>query len=423
MRKVIRNRLFRDAFFIALFTLTLTLGSAAAAFGMENPEYQSIDSLPEDEQIVSGGYYSFSGYLTSDINMTASERKKRLLTASHDTIRFGDLERDVICDSVQTQSNYDDSIVWNNDSKFVFQITEVNSTDEGNQGYTIKNVEKGWYLDVKQGLQHVLPYPRQHESYLGLPGGTAHRIYGLLLPTYPFVYLSNTARTWYWDAENKEFYTRFTTRSYDDSYFGYRGAPNFLEVYREPDRIGQTEDDYEFNEEWYALAGDYDDGQGQKGFSLFMWMNRYIFCNAEDLGIYGPHRHVNQRVLDSDIVVSIQRSNSKFVLQGFNASGKEDAYHVKAVEDLRDPYYYWGWIRNDCNHSTAMLGVYHELMSWSFRDYNPQAERDKLTVYKRITSPTVTFDYNDGTDGSRTEQFYYNQTVDRDLLPPLSLKA
>ena len=117
-----------------------------------------------------------------------------------------------------TAFSFDDSgNLWANGSdldQYEFEVTAVQSDmDEGNQGYQIrmigKNVEGAQYLAVTQTVVERVHERTGYAYYL--VGGKPTEFDGVVYPTLPFVYLSSSPCTWYWDDVEGEFYTRYTS--------------------------------------------------------------------------------------------------------------------------------------------------------------------------------------------------------------------
>ena len=144
-------------------------------------------------------------------NLTKTDPAARLLTA------------DTFIPAYQqgtstTAFSFDDSgNLWANGSdldQYEFEVTAVQSDmDEGNQGYQIrmigKNVEGAQYLAVTQTVVERVHERTGYAYYL--VGGKPTEFDGVVYPTLPFVYLSSSPCTWYWDDEEGEFYTRYTS--------------------------------------------------------------------------------------------------------------------------------------------------------------------------------------------------------------------
>ena len=373
-------------------------------------EFMSIEEFDEDAQIVSGGYYIFSANITADKDMSESDRKNRVLKSSND-IHYGMDEEDAIDEKECSFSDYN-TVNWGRNEKFVYQITETNSTDEGNQGYIIRNAYFNNYLDVKQDLQHGRTTLRPGQTLSVVGSDTLYPIYQDVFPTYPFVYQSNNQRVWYWDKENKEFYTRFTTRSFDDDHFGYGNA--FLPYYR-----SYYDPQYEQN---FILARDCDDGQGNAGLARLIFLNNYIYCDPYTMGLYAPGYYAGELYLIRD---KTDRSNAKLVLSGIHGDQREDNWGFTAVEELRDPHNKWGYSNNRGHDlTTAFLGVYNDNMLETFNKRGGEhsdfarAEKQHLSIFKEVTSPEITFDYNDGTGGKRTQNIHLGQNIDLSTIKP-----
>ena len=412
-------------------TNTETAYAATSDRSVSKSEYMDISALPEDEQIVDGGQYVFSANITPDINLSEDYRGERLLTTFSNEYNSVYITYDDVTVATDRElSQYDNNVVWNNKNKYVYQIAKVNgNTDEGNQGYYIRIVEPyPWaldsiYLDLKQDLQtpvatgDVFNDDDLYFCYKDTHGySPAYRANLITTPTYPYVYLSETPRVWYWDSENKEFYTRYTMPGYEEDHFGFANA---FSVYA---RAFVWNDEYEDPDIMYSqeiLCNEYArDDNGRWQLLVMLMDDRYIYTTDENLGIYALDKWASGHFGTAYFSLS-NGENCKFVLQGMSASKSKDYHKRPAVEELRDPAYHLGIKRGlsygENNFSTAMLGAYHPGMYETFGTWANQpkarAERKSLTVYKKISSPRLTFDYNDGTDGSRYERFYYNQEV------------
>lgn len=157
----------------------------------------------------SGETYVFHANISN--NLTKTDTTDRLLTA--DT--FIPVNRQ---GTSTTAFSFDDSgNLWangNNLDQYEFEVTEVQGdTDEGNQGYQIrmtgKSVDDAQYLAVTQTVVETVHERTGYAYYLAY--GEATEFDGVVYPTLPFVYLSSSPCTWYWDDEEGEFYTRYTS--------------------------------------------------------------------------------------------------------------------------------------------------------------------------------------------------------------------
>lgn len=157
----------------------------------------------------SGETYVFHANISN--NLTKTDTTNRLLTA--DTFIPAYQQGT----STTVFSFDDDGNLWANSNdlaQYEFEVTAVQGDmDEGNQGYHIRmtgqNVDGAQYLAATQTIIETV-YQRPADAYY-LTGGKPTEFDGVVYPTLPFVYLSNSPCTWHWDDVEGEFYTRFTS--------------------------------------------------------------------------------------------------------------------------------------------------------------------------------------------------------------------
>lgn len=161
------------------------------------------------DEPTNGETYVFHANISN--NLTKTDTADRLLTA------------DTFIPAYQqgtstTAFSFDDSgNLWANGSdldQYEFEVTAVQGDmDEGNQGYHIRmtgqNVDGAQYLAVTQTIIETVHERHGYAYYLA--GSTPTEYDGVVYPTLPFVYLSDSPCTWYWDDVEGEFYTRYTS--------------------------------------------------------------------------------------------------------------------------------------------------------------------------------------------------------------------
>ena len=380
-------------YFLALL-LCMTvffLPAEGASAGTDGNEYLNINALSGEAQIQSGAYYVFEANIST--NLTKNNKTHRMITAAEDIheIRNPDSARTA---SNASFSSWDDNVLTNTNQNYVFQITAVNGeTDNGNQGYKIKNAGKSLYLAVKQGRQ-----PAFNNFPSTFPNGTTAD--GRILPTYPYTYLgsADSAAIWYWDSTNKEFYTYYTTPG--EMALGGQ----IMVVQRDPliEYLVAWE-----NEKLYRIWWHTD-------------LANYAYADRDKF----PH-------IETGIMEFSWGDHQKFVLKAFNTTDYQRftwAYEIPA-EQYRDPLYTYGrtlgLTREQCaeeNMSTAMLGLHHinpnpngtSSTYWPFQDKGGSEEAD-LNIYKKISSPQVRFYHNDGSGNTTVKTYAYNEKIDFSL--------
>ena len=433
--------------------------------------YHDISQLPEDEQIVDGGVYVFMAEISANSEMSDRDRKKRLLGASGEKPRVkkeGDyihLQKDhylfqvtedvlpvfsagsddtVIEDAQMKNPHYDEdynlveyySEEKNSEKSFApyeFIVNKVDQKDDGNQGYTIRCMNSyDWdnytYLNVKQEFQHEIEqYPRMGFIAKGLVKIDFDYYF---LPTQPFVYLSNEPRTWFWDSDQKEFYTRYTTPGCElnGDVLGQK-----FEVY---DRYnGSSSNEFEYD----GLHLAYDNASK---YAELIWDTRYIYTTHDKMGVYDKGYGKNGTYCDWDKT----KANVKVVLRGVNASNKmsfgKNGNGGNASFELHDPLF-WAWNRFEpgatvyeykpfsydpavngyINKSTATLGVFSEQMEEAYDPANPnavfyqKADIEKLTIFRR-SDRWVYYDDNFAGGDKSGKIYKYMDEVDLSKIKP-----
>ena len=364
--------------------------SASAAPKAASSTYQKV-SAPED-----GETYVF--YTEISNNLELSDSAGRLLKSAYlDAVppdfSMSDKNQTAVTSTTDFSMSSDENFVYTSDASFEFTVSKVSQTDEGNQGYTIRHVSSGRYLGVTQSLQEPVDTDM---GFVYCPGGTGgyQKLSGYVCPTHPYVYLTDNsaqAAVWYW--ENGSFYTRYTT---DISAFG-----NFAE----------KKVDFEDNvlQGYPAEYSDYLYWKGSKIYRVY-WgddVASFAYTDADDPDL---------KAITTQRPKNTWGSNCKLTLMGINSSTRPGTNNAGGVtaQILHNPLY-MAYLRLNmpsvypANKGCATLGVYGQtFMASLFINYGegPAAEKADLTLYKKVTSHTLTV-----TNGEGSGQYLTGQTV------------
>jgi len=401
---------------------------------LSHTEYVDISQLPASEQIESGATYLFMANITNSSSLS-DPPKKRLLGASGEKPRinaYGTQSYFQVTESCEAPfSSIDpDNVIWGADSDYQFVVTKKEgTTDNGNQGYTIKNVRWGQYLNIKQDLQREIPTSAFGWSSLGYVQGTYHEISFdfTVYPTQPFVYLSDSECIWYWDSDNKEFYARYSTPSCDCFGDSWGFINTVGESYMENGALYHPHIAY-------STCGEY---------AELVWLAKYVYNTHQNMGIYDQGFGADRDYAAN--WANLTESSLKVVLQGVNASNKQHSgYKWCAAMELHDPKFWAHYRVDDPNsayqysalnsslyypeetESTATLGVFNSNKMYEYKSAAANAVKyadfEKLTLYKK-GSPKITFIDNYPSGSTRQESFLYNQEVDLSSISPSNTPA
>ncbi len=366
--------------------------SASAAPKAASSTYQKV-SAPED-----GETYVF--YTEISNNLELSDPAGRLLKSAYlDAVppdfSMSDKNQTAVTSTTDFSMSSDENFVYTSDASFEFTVSKVSQTDEGNQGYTIRHVSSGRYLGVTQSLQEPVDTDM---DYVYCPGGTGgyQKLSGYVCPTHPYVYLTDNsaqAAVWYW--ENGSFYTRYTT---DISAFGF---------------LAKEKVDFESNvQQGYPAAySDYLYWKGSKIYRVY-WgddVASFAYTDADDPDL---------KAITTQRPKNTWGSNCKLTLMGINSSKRPGTNNAGGVtaQILHNPLY-MAYLRLNmpsvypANKGCATLGVYGQTVMGSLfmifsSGEEPAAEKADLTLYKKVTSHTLTV-----TNGEGSGQYLTGQTV------------
>ena len=282
----------------------------------------------------------------------------------------------------------DDGNLWANSNdleQYEFEVTAVqDDTDEGNQGYHIRmtgqNVDGAQYLSVTQTIIETV-YQRPADAYY-LAGGKPTEFDGVVYPTLPFVYLSDSPCTWYWDDAEGEFYTRFT------SAIEKSGTPT----------PGCLED----GTPWGTYYS-YDDNDGNK--YLIGWIGYLSYIDYDDPE-YAGYSNLYAGVYDNT-----NGSDAKVSLVGVNApNGVNRLVRNSLAEVLRNPLFIFNrvWPIDGVTSGCASLSVAAPLTIYG--DYGEafgaSADAQSLTLYQKSDVCTLTVQ-----DGSGSGNYVAGSSV------------
>ncbi len=324
----------------------------------------------EVDEPTSGETYVFHANISN--NLEKSDTEDRLLTA--DT--FIPVNRQ---GTSTTAFSFDDSDnLWangNNLDQYEFEVTAVQGdTDEGNQGYQIrmtgKNVDDAQYLAVTQTVVETVRERSGYAYYLAY--GKATEFDGVVYPTLPFVYLSSSPCTWYWDDEEGEFYTRYTS-----------------DIARSGTHLNGCMLDGTPTGTYYS----YIDNDGNT--YLIDWTNVLTYLDSDDpayLGYRNLPRHNG----------SMPSSDSRISLIGLNAPvATNQLFSNSLAETLRNPLYVFNqvWPTPGVTAGCASLSVRNlSNIYGSFGEaLGASVDAQSLTLYEK--SDVCTLTVQDGSGG------------------------
>lgn len=310
----------------------------------------------EADTIVSGETYVFFANITN--NLEQSDPADRLLTA--DTMIPGNAEGTSTTDFFIDENG----ILWGEHEdleEYRFVITAVpNDTDEGNQGYTIRQASGNQrYLNIGWTFQLTRRVGSGSFYYVG--DETRH-FDGEVFPTLPFVYLEEEPCTWYWEEDTGQFYARYTTNMEESGTKVPASADSNNSYYM------QIEDGNILLVEWRYYGG------------------YYANTDEEDLGAYWQRN------------VTAIGSNRKLYLRGVN-TGNETLidHHNNLAEIVHNPLYYfndyWG---KPGNVGCASLNLYNIREFYSQTMDIPSVDMENLALYRQIPSYELTVDGGSG---------------------------
>ena len=367
---------------------------ASAAPKATGDAYQKV-SEPED-----GETYVF--YTEISNNLELSDPAGRLLKSAYfdaappeylmsDT---SDKNQTAVTSTTDFSMSSDENFVYTSDASFEFTVSKVSQTDNGHQGYTIRHVSSGRYLGVTQSLQEPV---KAETSYVYCPGGTGYqKLSGYVCPTHPYVYLTDNAAqaaVWYW--EDGSFYTRYTT---DISAFGFFAGKKV---------------DFEDNvlQGYPVNHSDYLYWEGSDIYRVY-WGDEvasFAYTDADDPDL---------KAITTQRPKNTWGSNCKLTLMGINSSKRPGTNNKGGVtaQILHNPLY-MAYLRLNmpsiypANKGCATLGVYGKtVMASLFMSFGsgeePAAEKADLTLYKKVTSHTLTV-----TNGEGSGRYLSGQTV------------
>ena len=349
----------------------------AGVEGAATSRYQKVTE-PEDGQT-----YVFYAEISNNLEM--SDSAPRLLKASPLYAAYPEADpqkKEAVTSTDAIVVGNDGESVYTGEDSFAFTVTKVDQTDEGNPGYTIKQVSSGRYLAVTQSLQQPVD---AYIYYVYRPGGSAGyaELAGYVQPTYPYVYLTeeaDSAAVWYWD--DGGFYTRYTTDLSNSAKFGGK-----LEV-------NNRENTLNHGQHIYATMF------GQKYYQVRLSENSantysYLYLDQDDPALSDL----------ADVMLTLG-SNRKMYLQGINASAGSAISHRYAIaaQALRNPVYqsYLDWNKTPTD-GCATLGVYSDAgditgmkLLFDSNVQQPSAEKADLTLYKKVLTYDLTVSNGEG---------------------------
>ena len=273
----------------------------------------------------------------------------------------------------------DDGNLWANGSdldQYEFEVTAVQGDmDEGNQGYHIRmtglNVDGAQYLAVTQTVVKTVHERTGYAYYL--VGGKPTEFDGVVYPTLPFVYLSSSPCTWYWDDEEGEFYTRYTSDIANSGTLANGCLSN-----------GTPTGTY------YSYI---DDNDGSM--YLIDWTNVLTYIDRDDLAYLG-YRGL------SGHEGAMASSNSRISLIGLNApDDTNQLFSNSLAETLHNPLYVFNqvWPIDGVTASCASLSVRN--LSNIYGSYGEalgaSVDAQSLTLYQK--SDVCTLTVQDGSGG------------------------
>ena len=319
----------------------------------------------------SGETYVFHANISN--NLTKTDPGGRLLTA------------DTFIPAYQqgtstTAFSFDDSgNLWANGSdldQYEFEVTAVQGDmDEGNQGYHIrmigKNVEGAQYLAVTQTVVETVHERTGYAYYLAY--GKPTEFDGVVYPTLPFVYLSDSPCTWYWDNVEGEFYTRYTS-----------------DIENSGTHLNGCLWDGTSTGTYYS----YIDNNGNT--YLIDWTNVLTYIDRDDpdyLGYRGLFDHEG----------AMASSNSRISLIGANApDATNQLFSNSLAETLRNPLYVFNqvWPTDGVTAGCASLSVrnlINLIYGSSGEALGASVDAQSLTLYEK--SDVCTLTVQDGSGG------------------------
>lgn len=318
----------------------------------------------------SGETYVFHANISNDLNKT--DTADRLLTA--DTFipayRQGT--------STTAFSFDDDGNLWANGNdlaQYEFEVTAVqDDMDEGNQGYQIrmigKNVEGAQYLAVTQTVVKTVHERTGYAYYLAY--GKPTEFDGVVYPTLPFVCLSDSPCTWYWDNVEGEFYTRYTS-----------------DIANSGTHLNGCLWDGTSTGTYYS----YIDNNGNT--YLIDWTNVLTYIDRDDpayLGYRGLFDHEG----------AMASSNSRISLIGLNAPDATNRLFSNSLaETLRNPLYVFNqvWPIDGVTAGCASLSVRNlsNIYGSDGEALGASVDAQSLTLYQK--SDVCTLTVQDGSGG------------------------
>ncbi len=358
---------------MTMLTALLLASPLPALAATGNSVYVEVD------EPTSGETYVFHANISN--NLEKSDTANRLLTA------------DTFIPAYQqgtstTAFSFDDSgNLWANGSdlgQYEFEVTAVQGdTDEGNQGYQIRmtgrNVDGAQYLAVTQTIIETV-YERPADVYY-LAYGKPTEFAGVVYPTLPFVYLSSSPCTWYWDDEEGEFYTRYTS-----------------DIARSGTHLNGCLWDGTSMGTYYSYIKD-------GNMYLIDWTNVLTYLDRDDpayLGYYNLSGHNG----------AMPSSDSRISLIGLNAPDATNRLFSNSLaETLRNPLYVFKqvWPTPGVTAGCASLSVrtLSNIYGSSGEALGASVDAQSLTLYEKSDTCTLTVQ-----DGSGSGSYIAGSTVE-----------
>ena len=235
---------------------------------------------------------------------------------------------------------------------------------------TGQNVDGAQYLAVTQTIIETVHERHGYAYYLA--GSTPTEYDGVVYPTLPFVYLSDSPCTWYWDDVEGEFYTRYTS---DIANSGthlngclWDGAPTGT-YYSYIDNDGNT--------------------------YLIDWTNVLTYIDRDDpdyVGYLGLPTHSG----------AMAPSDSRISLIGLNVpDAANQLFSNSLAETLRNPLYVFNqvWPIDGVTEGCASLSVRNlsSIYGSAGEAFGASVDAQSLTLYQK--SDVCTLTVQDGSGG------------------------
>lgn len=332
---------------IVVSSIAFDPNSTVSAASWGTP-YQKADT------IVSGETYVFFANISN--NLSQSDPADRLLTADlwDPRNQKGTSTTGFATDQYGTLWDVDKDL-----SDYEYVITEVpGDTNEGNQGYRIMQ-KSGSYLDVTQTMQ-----PTKHEgSSKRFKAGQEIRYFdGEIYPTWAYVCLSGTPRTWYWDKSRGEFYTLYTSKVKNS-------GTAVTGIYADNREAGTVYAYQENNKNYFINWGGY----------------AYIDEWDPD---FGPYTSMGTPITQSGL-----HNNTALYLCAVNAgTGYHEDHKNNLAEVLHNPlYYFYKTFPQLGSGGCASLSVYNA--GFMYDDITvgsgSRAEKQKVTLYRKTAASSL----------------------------------